>query len=354
MTGRDLWWEAREYTAEQAEIDPDLFERGISFAAAVEGSASDRLMMVDLNKYRANTNVELLIDQGVRLFGLRVIGPTQWIYANWKYEVDPTFVKYYERIRKYDSSVWILGYGVHNPWSNEEGNYLGIDPQVKLLKEATRNHICDLYCWDDEVGKCWKDGRDTTITSTNLVKSIRICMEQTLAEFEKWPNGLPKIPVHYSANWFMKTYAPAQYQAWLDQALKDPGNRPFLTWRAWLPKAINSEYPTISDVFDQFITPTGIQENAYLRMGSEPAADLWQGTFTAKVTGLGEASGVDASIGYGLSNTIDNFAYNANLPIGSDEPEPEPEPEPPTGDLAERVAALEARVDAIEQWIRGF
>lgn len=336
---RDLWKEARDKSAAYRD---NIFIRVIAWiirlffpGKQVMGfGTAESLMMVDLNKYRPNVNVELLIDQGVRLFGLRVIGPTQWIYGNWKYEVDCTFVPYHERIRRYAKEkgvkVWILGYGVHNAWMNEEGNYLGLDPQVTMLKEATRNHECDLYCWDDEVGECWKNGQNTIITPTNLVKSISICMEQTLKEMERNSDGSYKIPVHYSANWFMKKYAWAQYQSWLDNAGADPQNRRFLTWRAWLPVVYSEVFQAIRALFDKVFTPTGIQENNYLKMGSEPCADLWQLTFTAK--GPWEPNlGCDASISYGLSTTLTQFAQNANLPLV--EPDVTP-PLPPAGLLA--------------------
>lgn len=326
---------------------------------------SARAMAVDLNKYRPDVNVELLIDQGVRVFMLRVGGPTRWVYGAWAYEVDVTFVPYYERIRKYakekGAKVIIIGYGVHNAWANEVNNYQGLDPQVRWLKEATRNHICDQYSWDDEVGECWKDGKETTITGVNLVKSISICMDQTFLEFEKHPTGLPKIPVHYSANWFMKKYAALQYQAWLDNNNRDTGARRFMTWRAWLPTVFSVTFLLISELFDKLLTPTGIQENAYLRMGSELAADWWQFTFTAMGPWCGPQSkgGIDASVSYGPSATLVQYFQNANIPFGTEPPQ-DPPKDPPVGDIAVRLAALEssdkaqdARLKVLEEFRDG-
>lgn len=326
---RDLWWEGR---LKSAKYRGNIIERVATTAAKTFGlirpvplslglvGFETGMMMVDLNKYRPDVDVELLIDQGVRLFGLRVMGPTRWVYANWAYEVDKTFVPYYERIRAYAAAkgvrVYILGYGIHNAWSNEEGNYLGLDPQVKMLKEATRNHQCDLYCWDDEVATCWKDNKETTITPTNLVRSIKICMQQTKDEMERWPDGSYKIPVHYTGVWFMKQYAPAEYRTWKDNASADPANRHFLNWYAYLPYTFKEVWANISMLFDKLPTPTGLQENAYLKIGgNEPPADLWQCTFTAKGPWSPDL-GCDASITYGLSRKAVDFVRNANLPLG--------------------------------------
>lgn len=345
---RDLWKESRDKSATYVGswwirlvswILKVLFPTKFFPVQSMRFGTSQSVLCVDLNKYRPDVNVEMLIDQGIRCFMLRVIGPTRWVYGNWGYEVDATFVPYYERIRAYAKEknivVWIVGYGVHNPWSNEPSNYTGLDPQVRLLKEATRNHLCDMYCWDDEVAECWKDGKNTVMTGTNLVKSISICMEQTFYEMELWQIGLHKMPIHYSANWYMKKYAQAQYQVWLDSNNRDVNTRRFLTWRAWLPTTFTEVFQLITDLFAKVITPTGIQENNYLRMGSELAADLWQCTFTAKGPWCGPLSqaGVDASISYGPSAGLTEFIYNANLPITQTEPDPEdpgeePDPEP--------------------------
>jgi hypothetical protein len=335
---RDLWWEARQKTSEYkgniflrafVSVMKFLFPKRFQALTVRMFGTAQSLRCVDLNKYRPDVNVEMLIDQGIRMFMLRVIGPTQWVYGAWNYQVDATFVPYYNRIRAYAKLkgivVWIVGYGVHNPWMNEEGNYIGADPQVALLKEATRNHLCDQYCWDDEVAKCWKNGAETTITGTNLVKSISICMDQTYTQMEKNVSGLNKMPIHYSANWYMKTYGALQYQTWLDNGNKSVETRRFMTWRAWIPTVFTEVFALISSLFDKVISPTGTQENSYLRMGSELAADLWQCTFTAKGPWCGpiSASGIDASTSYGPSSTITQYAYNANLPLTT-EPEPPP------------------------------
>jgi hypothetical protein len=312
--------------------------------------AAQRVMAVDLNKYRDKVNVEMLIDQGVRVIMLRVGGPTQWVYGDWKYEIDQTFTTYYARIRAYAKlkgiQVWIIGYWVHNAWSNEEGNYLGIDPQVTMFKEATRNHQCDLYAWDDEVGTCWKGGKEITITPVNLLKSISLCMEQTWNEFERWPSGLHKMVVHYSANWFIDKFAKTNYIVWLDASNKTVDTRHMMTWRAWVPTVFSTVFALIGDLFDALITPTGIQENAYLTRGSGLTADFWQATFTAMGLWCPYANGkpifgIDASAGYGPSAVYDNFIYNANLPKESGDGGGDP------NELESRVTALEATVSAI-------
>ena len=358
FASRDLWHEAREKSSSYQgnifwlvffQLLRWLFPNKFRPVDIIGFGSAQSLWCVDLNKYRPDVNVEMLIDQGVRCFMLRVGGPTRWVYANWTYEIDSTFVPYYERIRAYAKQkgvvVWIIGYGVHNAWANEEGNYLGLDPQVKWLKEATRNHLCDAYCWDDEVGTCWKDNRETTITPTNLVKSISIVMEQTWLEMEYADpvKRLRKMVVHYSANWFMQRYAKAQYQVWLDNNNRDVNTRHLMTWRAWLPTVFTAVFALIGDLFAKVISPTGTQENSYLRMGSELATDLWQCTFTAKGPWCGPQSqaGIDASISYGPSATIQQFAYNANLSLAV-----APEPEPEEIDLEALRVELKAKVDA--------
>lgn len=360
----DLWYEARKKTAAPGFSlwgliisIISLFYRLFRPKTMIRGfgALGTSVYCVDLNKYRDGVNVELLIDQGVRLFMLRVGGPTQWIYGAWKYEVDATFVPYYNRIRAYAKqkgiTVWICGYGVYNPWSNEQNNYSGPDPQVKWLKEATRNQLCDLYCWDDEVGTCWMNGKETTITAPNLLKGLKACMEQTFLEMEmaNTAKGWHKMPIHYSANWYMKKFAQTEYTTWLDNNNRDVNSRHFLTWRAWLPTTFTETFATIGAMFDKVISPTGIQENAYLRMGSELAADLWQCTFTAKGP-WGPAAGIDASISYGPSATIQQFAYNANLSLETTTPpEPPPDDDGDTTDpdLAAQVKELQVEVNDI-------
>jgi hypothetical protein len=326
---RDPWWEARQVSAEYSgsrfintvsSVVSKIFGRKL----LPQYGTLESVMTVDLNSYRPDINVEMLIDQGVRVFMLRVICPGRWEFGNWQYFVDSTFTLYHKRIRDYAKAknikVWIIGYGVHNPWMDEDYGYNSpVDEQVKMLKEATRNHLCDMYAWDDEVAECWKNGQNTIMTPVNLLKSISRVMSQSWTEFERNPDGTHKMIVHYSANWYMKKYAQTGYTVWLDNANKDVNTRTMMTWRAWIPLTISGAYDTIRMVFDQFINPTGIQENNYLRLGTNLAADIWQGCFTAtgpwcpKKTDGTYKYGIDASISYGPSATISQFVYNANL-----------------------------------------
>lgn len=329
---RDPWLEARETTAamQQSKLASAInwMVRTLTPAKPkfMEGTS---LMCVDLNKYRPDVNVEMLIDMGVRLFMLRVGGPTRWVYGDERYEVDETFVPYYERIRAYAKAkgitVWIMGYGVYNPWANEQSNYTALDPQVKWLKEATRNHLCDQYCWDNEIGSIWKDGKETFITGVNLVKGIRKCMEDTFQEMERNKDGSYKMPVHYSAAWFIDKWYKQGFIDWLDVVNKDIQNRHLLTWMAWLPLSFTDVYNLVKDIFIRCITPTGLQQNAYLWRGGLPA-DLWQFTFTGKGPWLGPISkaGIDMSTGYAQSATATQYALCANLTT-----QPPTDPTPP-------------------------
>lgn len=327
---RDLWLESRTYTAQLQQkwwiklfsFLARLFRLGKYFPLMPFGGDSS-VMCVDLNKYRPDINVELLIDQGVRVFMLRVGGPTVWSYEAERYEVDSTFVPYHERIRAYAKKkgvvVWIIGYGVHNYWANEVNNYNGPDFQVKWLKEATRNHECDAYCWDDEVDHTWKDGKDTYITAPNAIKSIAGCMEQTFQAMERNPDGSYKMIVHYSANWFMKKVNQTGYAVWLDNNNSDINNRHMTTWRAWVPMIFSEVFAAIGDLFAKVLTPTGLQENAYLVLGSGLKADFWQLCFTAMgpwcptdpATGKPKY-GIDVSTSYGPSATLSKMAFCHN------------------------------------------
>lgn len=334
---RDPWWEARQMNAAYGG------SRAINFASQLwrvvarpkakpQFGTLESVMAIDLNSYRPDVNVELLIDQGVRVFMLRVVCPGRWEYGNWQYFVDSTFTTYHKRIRDYAKAkgitVWICGYGVHNPWSNEQSGYNGPDPQVALLKEATRNHLCDFYSWDDEVAECYRNGGNVVMTSVNLVKSISSCMEQTWSEFERNPDGTHKMVLHYSANWYMKKYAQEAYTVWLDNSNTDVNTRHMMTWRAWVPVSISTAFDAIRAFFDKWIIPTGLQENAYLRLGSNLAADFWQGCFTTtgpwcpKKADGSYAYGIDSSISYGPSATLAKFAYNANLSYAQGDTEP--------------------------------
>lgn len=336
FASRDIWWENRQITAnmQQSKLASAVnwMVRTLtpSKPKFMDGNSA---MMVDLNKYRPDVNVELLIDQGVRIFMLRVGGPTAWVYGAEKYEVDVTFVMYYERIRAHAKlrgiKVFIIGYGVYNAWANEQSNYTALDPQVTWLKEATRNHQCDQYCWDDEVGETWKDGKVTVITGINLIKGIRKCMEDTFNEMERFPNGDYKIPLHYSADWFMDKYASTGYTDWLDAVNNDVRSRHIMLWRAWLPLTFNAVYETVKEIFIRCISPTGLQENAYLRRGSGLPADAWQFTFTGKGPWLGPLSkaGIDMSTGYAQSATLAQYAYCANWVLIDPIPPTEP-PDP--------------------------
>ncbi len=355
---RDLWLESRNYTSQLQErwitsfpSKVARFFRPGNYPPLMPFGGDSSVMCVDLNKYRPDINVELLIDQGVRVFMLRVGGPTVWMYSNEKYEVDFTFVPYYERIRAYAKKkgvvVWIVGYAVHNYWANEINNYNGPDYQVKWLKEATRNHECDAYCWDDEVDHTWKDNKDTYITATNAIKSIAGCMEQTFQEMERNLDGSYKMVVHYSANWFMKKVNQAGYAVWLDNNNSNILTRHMTTWRAWVPNIFTEVFATLGDLFTKVLTPTGIQENAYLVLGSGLKSDFWQFSFTAMgpwcptdpATGKPKY-GIDVSTSYGPSATLSQMAYCHNWQLVLPDTEPPTVPSNLSGYVSGGVVAL--------------
>lgn len=345
----DMWWYSRQKTAQYRGELPERFIRWVTqslpglrtkqvpigirgFGATASGYG------VDLNKYRPKVNVEMLYDMGIRIFDLRMFGPTQWVYNDWKYEMDVTFPDYYTRIRKLPDAI-IGGYGVHNAWMDEESGYTSNpDPQVTLLKLYAKNFPCDYYTWDDEVGQCYKNGNpNTIITGVNLTKSIANVLRQTLEQMEKWPNRYFKIPERYGANWFDKQYGGDTLLVWMDSNQKDPSNLWFLNWKAWIPTTFSQTFPTPQALFDKVIIPNGVQENAYLRYGSGPLAVKWQCTWNMLGPWCLDGKGIDASITYGLGAALSDYKYLHNMPVAVPPPDPGSSGTVPPGDYITRL-----------------
>ncbi len=336
----DKWLQARARTQEYSKKFPENLIRWVT--QSLPGRATKTIpfqiltagrgLAVDLNKYRANVNVKMLYDLGVKIFDLRLFGPTYWVHNDWRYQQDASFESYYKILRPLPDVV-LGGYGVYNPWLDEETNYTTpIDPNVEYMKLYFKNFPCDYYTWDVEVGEETKSTNlHNVITSINLVKGLSRTMRQTMDEMPKWPNGYPRIPEMYSANWFLKQYGGDPMKIWLENTLRDTTNLPFLTWLAWLPTVFSGTYQKPQDLFDAEITPTGVQEDAYLHLRSEPLASKWQLTFTLKGPWSPDV-GCDASITYGLA--ADYQKYRTLHNIGTVVTPPQP---PPGGDYATKA-----------------
>lgn len=343
MENRDLWWEARQRTAQYR---GDLPERAYTWVTRslpglptktvpMQIISAGRGMGVDLNLYRKKVNVKMLFDLGVRIFDLRLFGPTYWWYDNWKYEQDETFEGYYQQLVDLPEAI-IGAYGVYNPWLDEEAAYKSkIDPNVEYMKLYAKNYPgIHYHTWDVEVGTCTKGAnKNNGITGTNLALGLSNTMNQTLREMPKFANGNPRIPELYSATWFLKQYGDP-IKLFLEHANADPANPQFIQWLAWLPTVFNGTYTTPSELFDKVITPNGIQENAYLRIGAAQLAGKWQCTWTLKGPWSPDV-GIDASLTYGPCAQLSQYKYLHNITAAT------PPPEPGTVDLVKLLADIE-------------
>lgn len=366
----DMWLESRKRTAAYQGRPDERIARWVMQSLpgrptrpnilSLTYQADDVVFGPDLNIYRPDCPVEMLIDLGTPLFFLRVTHPKRWEWGNMQWSVDPTFVTYYERIRAKSSKVWIAGYHVHSPWE-AEADYEHVTWQADFFKEATKNHPLDLYALDDEVGEIWKDGRNTIITNTNCARSIRNEMQRFM-NLRKHTNGLPVMTLHYSALWYMRkygssaTYKPGavnpsdmrEYATWLDQANKDPENLQAPAWRAYYPNQYTETFGTPYDLLNKMPTPTGTQESLYMNGCTHGLAILWQALSTAKFPGMD--TGVDFNVGYGLGATKADFARRLNLPTEDTTPPPPPPPPPPaegTVDWEKYRTAAHAAVDQL-------
>jgi hypothetical protein len=337
----DLWWAARQKTAQYKGTLPERFITWVT--RSFPGRATKRVPMsiitegrglgVDLNKYRTGVDVKMLADLGVRIFDLRLFGPTVWLFNQWGYQQDATFEGYY-KILSDIPDVLIGAYGIYNPWLDEDNSYNSpLDPNVEYMKLYAKNYTkIHYHIWDVEVSTCTKGSNTKNgITSVNLAKGLSKTMQQTLKEMPIFTeNKYPRIPEMYSAQWYLRQYGDP-IKVWLENTLKDPANMPFLQWLAWLPQTFSDTYQKPTDLFDQLITPNGVQENNYLHMGNEPLASKWQCAFTLKGPWSPNA-GIDCSITYGPGAQLTQYRYLHNIPEVVTPPPPPPPPPPPDPD----------------------
>lgn len=354
---RDLWYEARK--SHQPNRVLELARNVIQSLpgrparqtfAALNLGRENAAIAVDLNKYRDKRNIKAFIDMGVDIFILRIGGPGRWYDGDWQYTQDATYRPYLEQCDKYGVLNRTIGYIVHNPFESWSINgATGETIHTELIDDWTSGgYMPQAFCYDHEVGKCWRGSAEITVTNTNVVRSLAENTQNTWTKFRRMV-GI------YTARWFLNTYGPVEHQTYFDNINKPesaggPGKqRPM--WYAWYPSTFTKTYGNAQDALTDLLVPSGEQTGKFLQMGSYSLADLWQFTDRLKLSGVmldgsADTTGVDASVSLGsLSEVCAAFGLGITTP-----PPPVDPPDPPTGDYATRaeLAALAANVAEIE------
>lgn len=344
---RDLWWEARQKTAlmSQPAAAAALFKtisrslpgaptKAVSIAAATLGRDKAGLI-IDLNKYRAGKNLKEYVEvHGVDGFILRLGGPNRWVAGNWEYTEDPTYRPYLEEIDRLGMREKTVGYIIHNAFENWQTDYQ-YNTHVDLVNQWTSGgYMPAALNVDHEVATCWMNGKETTITAYNLVKSLEAALTGLYKKFRK--------PVSvYTARWFMDKYGKTEHETFFDninkpESLGGPGKQ-YPLWAAWYPQSFKP-LARMEDALQSLLVPTGDQRGKFLAIGSYTVADLWQ--FTSNL------NGVDANVTMGsLDDYWKAFGLNAAT-IPTPEPDPDPDPVP-----SEELEALKARIATLEQFM---
>lgn len=360
FAGRDLWWEARQHTAElQDEVGkPGLFKMISmslpgkpvvqSLAAANLGRANAALA-IDLNHYRPNRNLKAFRDAGVDIFILRIGGPTRWVDGNWGYKIDATYKPYLEQCDRIGVLGQTIGYIVHNPFESYTINgATGETIHTELIDDWTSGgYMPQAFCYDHEVATAWRStGAEIKATNYNLVKSLEVNTDNTYKKFKR-AVGI------YTARWFTNANAPSEHTIYFDNVNKPesaggPGKqRPM--WWAWYPPTENTTYTNLQNALEKLLVPTPDQIMKLLQQGSYSLADLWQFTSALKLAGgmldgSNDTAGVDGSVS--LNSLTECLAAWGLKPIGTAPNEPPVEPLPT--DWEEQAAALAGRLDLIE------
>ena len=311
----DLWWESRQRTA--AEGKPVLLKRLVTRGLSLAGRPTQRLsvaslttgreksgIVIDLNKYRPDRNLQKFVDAGVDAFALRMGGPGMWAMNNWRYTEDPTFRPYMEQLDKLGLLGRSIGYIIHNPfeiWKTTD------DTHINLINQWTSGGYMPAHLTlDHEVSECWQNGTKIGITGYNLVGSMDAITAKMIQRFKR--------PVSiYSARWFLNKFGP-EHTVYFDNV-----NRPELgmtrrLWLAWYPQAFSKEYPDFQVSLQELLSPNGTQRASYLYMGNYTGADLWQ--FSDRIKLPGDVTGVDCNVTMGtLAEFLTAFGMSAAPPI---------------------------------------
>lgn len=340
---RDLWWEARQ--SHQPNL---LFDLGRWVTQSLPGQpAKEKFLLqpflghekvvlaVDLNKYRANRNLEAYRDAGVDVFILRIGGPAQWIEGDYRYTMDSTYRPYLEQLDQLGLVGQSIGYIVHNPhelWTINGAT--GETIHTELIDEWTSGGwMPQAFVYDHEVYEVWRGGTKIKQTAPNVIKSLATNTDNTWKKYHRMV-GI------YTARWFINTVSVTEHVTYLDNINRPVGlggegtQRPM--WYAWYPQTFSKHYTGLRQALEELLDPTPSQINAYLQCGSHSLAKLWQFTSTLKLSG--DDIGVDANVSLcPKQEFLDAFGL-----AGAPQP-PEPEPD----DLTERVAVLEGQISSL-------
>ena len=306
---------------------------------------ADAGLIVDLNKYRTGRNLKAYVDAGVDAFSLRIGGPGAWVDGAWKYTEDPTYKPYLEQLDKLGMLGTTTGYIVHNPFEvMTENGATGETVHTELLDEWTSGgYMPQAFVYDHEINKCWTSiGKEILCTNVNLVKSLNINTDNTWKKFRRTV-GI------YTARWFINSTSLAEHSAWLDNVNRPEVGKQRPMWYAWYAQTYSKQYQNLEDSLTELLAPSTTQTASLLQCGSYSLADLWQFTYTLKLTG--DDIGVDANV------TLGSFAdYCYAFGLTTAQPPVDP-PDPPTPDLTAltaRVEATEAGLAALVTWAKKF
>jgi hypothetical protein len=355
MTQADLWLDAREKTRElyQPSLTNLVKMRTVSLPgrAVKQSLASINLgrdkacLAIDLNHWREAQvkRIPEYQDAGVDLFIGRLGGPTRWVYGDWRYAEDKTWRMMLEQCAKIGIEPGqTVGYLVENPFLGEDASYTD-DHHAQLCDQYTSGGAMPgAFILDQEVDKCWKNGKDTFCTHINLTRSLSNNMDKIYKKFRRMV-GL------YTGRWFVDAHTRLNYETLFNNLNGDgsyAGKQRWL-WLAWLPVPFKENFAALEEALSKLPNPTSDQLNRFLRIGNSEA-DLWQFTFTLKLPG--DPIGVDASVS--LKPWSELAAYlgltGAVTPPPADPPTEPPAP-PTDPDLTARVGALSQELTALTQ-----
>jgi hypothetical protein len=367
FTERDLWYEARQRTADEGKSIKSILTNSLFKASLVsipglptraffslDAKAADEAVFVpDFNKYRER-DLKPYIDAGCRAFMFRMGGPSRWVEGNWGYERDKTFWPYMEQADKYGVLDQTIGYIVHNPFESWSINgSTGETMHTEMIDEWTAGgYLPAALMYDHEIDKCWRaTGAEVYCTAPNLVTSLA---ENTLNTWNKYH----RMVSAYTANWFLK-----QKDYWnlhvthftninKPETEGGPGTQRPLHL-AWYGKELAGPYATVEEMEAGMLKLTPDYLSKYLWCGYR--ADLWQFTSAGRIGA--DKIGVDMNMSLAAHASTFFKTYGLKEP-GAVVPPVEPPIEPPVAEdkILARLVSLESgaisltsRVAALEQ-----
>jgi hypothetical protein len=355
FTERDLWYEARQRTADEGKSIKSILTNSLFKASLVsipglptraffslDAKAADEAVFVpDFNKYRKR-DLKPYLDAGCKAFMFRIGGPFRWVDGNWGYQLDPTYREYMEQADKLGVLGQTIGYIVHNPFESWSINgSTGETIHTELIDEWTAGgYLPAALMYDHEIDKCWRaTGAEVYCTAPNLVTSLA---ENTLNTWKKYHRNVSI----YTANWFLrqKNYWTGHdvYFTNLNKPKTLGGEgtqRPL--HMAWYGKELKGPYPTLAELQAEMLKPTPEQLGKLLYCGYR--ADLWQFTSAGRIGT--DTIGVDMNVSLAAHASTFWETYGLKAP-GTVVPPVEPPIEPPAPDdqILARLATAEAGI----------